>query len=180
MADVIHHVFSWVCGQAADRTWSPGGVPLPFCQRCTGLYAGVPLALLAQALVRLRSTYALRWIYGLCLIQMIPFGYHWIEGGPILRTLSGAVFAFGLVGFLAAPFLAAWRKPAAPPRLGALLLLGAAGPAVVVAAARGGAAARATLTALGTLGLGALVLLLAANLALVARRLRPRVPRGAP
>lgn len=42
---------SRVCHQAAARSFSVRGVALPVCARCTGLYAGVPLGLLAGLLV---------------------------------------------------------------------------------------------------------------------------------
>jgi hypothetical protein len=47
VAVVPYVVGSRVCHQAAARSFSASGVPLPVCARCTGLYAGVPLGLLA-------------------------------------------------------------------------------------------------------------------------------------
>ena len=40
MQDLLQTIFGWVCGQNPGHTWAPGGLMLPCCQRCTGLYAG--------------------------------------------------------------------------------------------------------------------------------------------
>jgi hypothetical protein len=40
-------VGSRVCHQAATRSFSFDGVPLPVCARCTGLYGGMPFGILA-------------------------------------------------------------------------------------------------------------------------------------
>ncbi|MCM8770031.1 MAG: DUF2085 domain-containing protein [Candidatus Omnitrophica bacterium] len=46
----IYNLLSLFCHQAKERTWSLGGLPLPLCARCTGLYAGFLLGLISQAI----------------------------------------------------------------------------------------------------------------------------------
>lgn len=100
MPDLLQHIFGWICGQNPDHTWSPGGVWLPLCQRCTGLYVGVFVAALLHLLVRPAPTNRWLWLNGGFLLFMIPFGFHWLPQGPVLRTLTGVLFGFGLVAYL--------------------------------------------------------------------------------
>jgi len=99
----LHLLFSVLCGQYADHTFVPGGLWLPCCQRCTGLYGGAAMAALLHLWLRPRLT--ARWLalHGLCIALMVPCGAHWIPQGPVLRAASGAVFAFGVFTFLWAP-----------------------------------------------------------------------------
>lgn len=55
-AAVPYVVGSRVCHQSAARSFSLAGSPLPVCARCTGLYAGVPLGILAGLVVTRRRT----------------------------------------------------------------------------------------------------------------------------
>jgi phosphotransferase system glucose/maltose/N-acetylglucosamine-specific IIC component len=103
--ELLHSIFGHVCGQV--NVWSVGGQALPFCQRCTGLYVGGAWALLAWLLARPNPTARVLWVHGGFLLLMIPFGYHWLAQGPVLRTLTGYIFAFGLVYFLA---LNPWKR----------------------------------------------------------------------
>jgi hypothetical protein len=104
--DWLTILFSLVCGRDPDHLWAPGELALPFCQRCTGLYVGVFCALLLHVVLRSADSARLRWLHLALLLQMAPFGFHWVPQGPLLRTLSGGLFAFGLVGCL-------WLLPAA-------------------------------------------------------------------
>lgn len=106
MNDVLVQLFAPLCGQNLGHTWMPGGCALPICQRCTGLYLGAGIALLLHLFFRPRQTTAWRWLNGLFLLQMVPCGYHWIPQGPVLRTISGFLFACGIVSFL-------WLLPSA-------------------------------------------------------------------
>jgi hypothetical protein len=47
-----------------------------------------------------RPTNAARWCQAALILQMVPFGFHWLPQGPLLRCLTGLLFAFGLVGLL--------------------------------------------------------------------------------
>jgi len=183
---VFEPVFQWVCGQEPEHGWAPGGVPLPFCQRCTGLYAGAALALFLHLVFRPRRRPAfptglrpglgaaagrrLPEFYGICLLQMIPFGFHLVPQGPALRGVSGCLFSFGLVGFLW--LLPAshwgWGKPEAGNRSVGLMAAGVLGCLGVVGlAVWGGRAAAALLAWAGLAGLGGLVLLVLINAGLL-------------
>ncbi len=100
MNEWLSSAFSLVCGQHPGHIWMPGGIELPFCQRCTGLYVGAACAVALHLLCRLAFTGRFRWLHALFLLQMIPFGFHWLPQGPALRTVTGALFAFGLVAYL--------------------------------------------------------------------------------
>jgi uncharacterized membrane protein len=162
---VPDRLFSLVCGR--EHLWTLAGEPLPFCQRCTGLYVGGALAVLLLLLFRPRPTPLVLWVHGLLLLLMVPFGFDWIEQGPTVRTLTGQLFALGLIyylGLAVALPLRLWSGsgPGHPRAYG----LGAlAGILALQAAVRvGGTATRALLTWTGAAGLAAYAVLLLANL----------------
>jgi len=101
--DWLTHAFSLICGQHPEHLWAPGDLPLSCCQRCTGLYAGAALAFALHLLFRPPPTTRSRWMHGMFLLQIAPFGFHWVPQGPVLRTVTGALFAFGVVAFLWPP-----------------------------------------------------------------------------
>jgi uncharacterized membrane protein len=178
--DFLSQLFATVCGQHLDHTWTPGGWVLPFCQRCTGLYVGACLATLLQLWLKPRPTTRSLWFHGACLLQMVPFGYHWLPQGPVLRTITGVFFAFGLVQFLwLLPAARGWlpQQPVRTNYLAALLV----SVALVPAWGRSPSPLAAVLLAtLATIGLVALAVLVVVNLVLLAAGLlhviRPRPP----
>jgi uncharacterized membrane protein len=94
----LESVFTYVCG--SSHRWAPGGAALPFCQRCTGLYVGALMAAALLAVFRPQATRRFLAVHGLLLLVMVPFGLHLVpQNGPI-RTLTGQLFAFGLVAYL--------------------------------------------------------------------------------
>jgi uncharacterized membrane protein len=175
----LHELFAHVCGQA--RAWAPGGVALPFCTRCTGLYVGGLLAALTCAWLRPAPGPRLLWLHGLLLLQIVPFGYHWLPQGAAASTLTGQLFACGLVYYLAlVPLgrLGAWRPRAPVWAYGATLV---AGLALVQAAVRwGDARASAALALAGALGLVIYAALVLANLVLLAEAPWRRPAPGSP
>ncbi len=94
----LREIFSYVCGQ--QHNWAPGGVDLPFCQRCTGLYVGAVPALILLLSFKPKPTSRMLWLHGFCLLAMIPFGYHLMAQTGEERTLTGQLFAFGLIYYL--------------------------------------------------------------------------------
>ena len=100
MNDWFAHAFALVCGQNPAHLWAPGGLALPCCQRCTGLYVGALVAFLLHWLCQSRPAAGGKWAHGMFLLQMVPFGFHWLPQGPVLRTETGVLFGFGLVAFL--------------------------------------------------------------------------------
>jgi len=116
MPETFTHWFTAVCGQDPGHTWAPGGILLPCCQRCTGLYVGAGVAVLLHLWLRPRLSGRFLEIHGAFLLAMVPFGFHWVAQGPILRTLSGVLFGFAVVTFLWLPLSQRARKRTAWPR----------------------------------------------------------------
>ena len=100
MDSLLMWIFSWVCAQNVEHTWAPAGELLPMCQRCTGFYAGAAIALFLMFLFRPQVDSRYRWIHTILVLAMAPFGFHLVSHGPIIRTLSGVWFGFGVVGLL--------------------------------------------------------------------------------
>jgi uncharacterized membrane protein len=150
----LRHIFSYVCG--SPNIWSLGGELLPFCQRCTGLYVGGALAAVLYALFHPRPTRRALAFHGILLLQMAPFGYHWVAHNGTFRTLTGQLFAFALVYFLAlnpAAQFGLWNKNHSG-HLPSYTLGGLIGIAALqLAVHRGGAATGAALAWLGFAGL---------------------------
>ena len=44
MLEFLGQCFAFLCGQNPEHTWAPGGLLLPCCQRCLGLYVGAGIA----------------------------------------------------------------------------------------------------------------------------------------
>jgi len=178
----LSELFFQVCNQALDRSWAPGGEGLPFCQRCTGLYVGASCAILVGWLPSARPHPLRLRLSLLCLVQMIPFGLHWIPHGPILRTLSGWIFAWGLVECLLLLPRQANLSRFASPRcaLASYWIVGVLGPSsLLIAIFQGGSRTSHFLAGLGALGLLALAVLTVWNLFLLVPIFLPRF-RAAP
>jgi len=119
MLEILHLIFGAVCGQNPDHTWAPGGFLLPCCQRCLGLYAGAGIAALLHLWLRPRFTGRFLEVHGGFLLLMAPFGFHWLPQGPMLRTITGVLFGFGIFAFLWLPMsrkFADWPSRARPIR----------------------------------------------------------------
>ena len=103
MIEILSHFFGAVCGQNLGHTWAPGGVPLPCCQRCTGLYVGAGMAALLHSWLRPKLSGWFLEIHGAFFLMMAPFGFHWVPQEAALRTLTGVLFGFAVVTFLWLP-----------------------------------------------------------------------------
>jgi uncharacterized membrane protein len=103
MLDWLNYLFAFVCGQNPEHTWAPGGILVPCCQRCLGLYAGAALAAGLHLWLRPRLTSRFLEVHGAFLLLMAPFGWHWLPQGPVLRTLTGLLFGFAVVTYLWLP-----------------------------------------------------------------------------
>jgi len=107
VAGLVYLTGSLVCHQRPERSFQLEGVPLPVCARCTGLYAGASLGLLAvvsSAIVRRRMTIGARgWLLLAALPTALSVALEWM-GMPspmFIRTVAalplGAATA-GLIG----------------------------------------------------------------------------------
>jgi uncharacterized membrane protein len=185
--ELLTRLLAPVCGQNPDHTWAPGGLPLPCCQRCLGLYAGAGVALCLHWWRRPKLSGRFLEAHGAFLLLMLPFGCHWLPQGPVLRALAGVLFGFGVATFLWLPlsgrvFLREASRPASQRVFGyalALALTLALAPGLGAAGGKPAAYALAGLVLWGALALAFLVL---ANAALglgyalqLARRVRELV-----
>ncbi len=98
--ELARWVFGFLCHQDPARTWKPGGAALAMCARCVGVYVGFALAVPMLAVVRRLGGKAVMWLHGILVMQVMVFGFHLVPHGPTLRTLSGQVFAVGVMYFL--------------------------------------------------------------------------------
>ena len=169
MTDWLRLAFGVVCGQEPSHTWAPGGVLLPLCQRCAGVYAGAAVGLALHLALRLKPGARFLQVHGGFLLLMIPLGYHWLPQEATVRTVSGVLYGAGMVSFL-------WLLPGPlaggvrPLDRGRALLyaagVGAALVGIPAAGAWGGMAAWYALVALAVLGVAGLLLLALANVGL--------------
>ncbi len=171
MLEALSHLFAAVCGQNLDHTWAPGGMLLPCCQRCAGLYAGAAVATLLHLWLRPKLSSRFLEVHGAFLLAMVPFGFHWVAQSAELRTLIGVLFGFGVVTFLWLPLQCrAGASPASPRMQSATrdyrLILGTTLIVLPLAAKLGGAAVAYVLSGLITCGALALSLLAIADVGL--------------
>ncbi len=99
--EALFDLFGHFCGQQIDHTWLPGGVPLPVCQRCTGLYVGAALAVGLMGWFRPRLGGWFLLVHGAFLLGIAPFRLDWIEDGPEMRTITGFLYGAAVAVLLA-------------------------------------------------------------------------------
>ena len=98
--ELAREVFGFLCHQDPARTWEPGGAALAMCARCVGVYVGFALAVPMLAVGRRLGSKVALWAHGILVVQVAVFGFHLVPHGPTVRTLSGQVFAVGVMYFL--------------------------------------------------------------------------------
>ena len=169
----MHHlllpIFSIVCGENPQHIWTPGGQSLPCCERCTGLYIAASVALALHRWFRPLISRRFLQLHALCLLQLGLFVFPWLPQSPVLRTVSGSLFGFGVVTFLW-PAISLLRPPLNVSRLrtGAYALGLASCLGLIPAIAKwGGTLGAFVLTCLIIAGALALAALAFANLVLV-------------
>jgi uncharacterized membrane protein len=179
--NLLHQLFSHICGQ--QHCWVLGGQALPFCQRCTGLYVGAFLALIVIFICRLRPNRFLYWLHGLFMLLMIPFGFHLVSQGGLGRTLTGALFGFGLAYYLVLnPFTAwqCWKSSESEKIASYLLLMGFLLSLILLSVYAGGWVSAFGVTFLGVFGFLGLCFFTAVNLILLPQCLRSLRTNGTP
>ncbi len=71
------------------------------------------------------------WLHGILMMQVVVFGFHLVPHDPMVRTLSGQMFAVGVVYFLGQAALLGQSSPTEPTwRRLKVYLLGTAAAAV--------------------------------------------------
>ena len=98
--ELARWVFGFFCHQDPVRSFTPNGTALAICARCTGVYVGFALALPMLTVVRRLGGRGVMWLHGILVMQVMVFGFHLVPHGPMVRTLSGQMFAVGVVYFL--------------------------------------------------------------------------------
>ena len=124
IAGTIYYAFSPLCHQRPDRSYFIEGHKLGVCSRCTGIYFGFALTLLAYPLVRsLRTTRtpARKWLFLAALPLAIDFSLTFFgvwENTHTSRLLTGlllgSVAVFYVMPGIADLSLRALRTAAAP------------------------------------------------------------------
>ena len=114
-----------ICHQQSARSFHIGGVRLPVCARCLGLYAGAFVGLLAACFGRRRDARRLiesvaptRWwlvmasaaFPALVLWLAEPFGLLPVEWGNLARALTGLLLG-GVAGWIVGLVVRAWSAP---------------------------------------------------------------------
>lgn len=99
MQAVVRRCFAPVCHQMPSRSLHVGGVPLAVCDRCTGIYLGLPIGVASVGWGRrVWKTLGAHGRY-LLLGSLVPLGIDWIGpilglwgNGPVSRILTGVLF----------------------------------------------------------------------------------------
>ncbi len=106
--------FSPVCHQEVARSFSLWSKPLAVCARCTGIYAGFTLAVLAYPAVRSRRLPPLQLPGLAAFLALTALDYAgtvlgiW-ENTMLSRSLTGLVAGLGLGLFLTPAWITLWR-----------------------------------------------------------------------
>jgi uncharacterized membrane protein len=114
--NLLHALFGLVCHQDVARSFTIGGLDLPFCQRCTGLYLGLGLGFLVQVLSgshkRGLPPKGILYTAIACLLIMPVSGFHLLDPGPAWRFWSGLIYG-NAIAYLLLPAvftIATWGK----------------------------------------------------------------------
>lgn len=110
--DIIEFLAESLCQHDPARSFYWGVEPLPFCQRCSGVYCGALVSIIAiLAVARPGSLRPPQWLVAasaLTIPVMIVFGLHIWDPGPRVRFSVG--MAFGLaVGVACSVAMYRWR-----------------------------------------------------------------------
>ena len=93
--DWVYTFFSRICHQYAERSFHLAGAPLAVCIRCTSIYAGFLIALLAGLGPSRRL---LIWAIGLTAVEFLIAGL-FVDIAPA-RVFSGLLLGSGAAGFV--------------------------------------------------------------------------------
>jgi uncharacterized membrane protein len=102
----IYHAFSFLCHQLPDRSFFIDGHKLAVCSRCTGLYFGAALTLLAYPLLRsLRVAHPpdRKWLFAAAIPLLIDFFLTFLgiwENTHTTRFVTGFIFSSVVVFYV--------------------------------------------------------------------------------
>lgn len=99
-AEAVHQAFAPLCHQMSSRSFHVHGVAFAACHRCTGIYAGLVLGVLAWPLLRTWVERAMAPRVALALaLAAAPLGVDWALGffgvwpnTTLTQTATGALF----------------------------------------------------------------------------------------
>jgi uncharacterized membrane protein len=105
-ASEIYNIFSYLCHQIPDRSLHVSGEKFAVCSRCTGIYTGLALAVLAYPLTRsLKETQAPRLIW--LFLAAAPLAIDWALGyfaiwqnNHVSRFSTGALLGAAAVFYI--------------------------------------------------------------------------------
>ncbi len=119
--------FRVVCHQLPSRSFQIDGVPLAVCHRCLGIYAAMPVAVLAFAWFGAGRPVLDRYAPCVLAASLLPLSIDWLgdvlgwwANTPASRTITGGLFGLAAGHYLMqAVARAAWRprEAAGNPRL---------------------------------------------------------------
>ena len=99
--------FSTVCHQIPERSFHIGETALAVCHRCTGIYAGIPLAMMFVTASRANRVKKEIWVR-LFIVALLFMGVDWgltvigiWENTMISRTITGLFFGLAAGALLA-------------------------------------------------------------------------------
>jgi uncharacterized membrane protein len=98
MGVVLRRAYGFQCHQRAARTLALGGVALPICARCLGIYLGLGLAALVGR-PRLRADPFKAWILIGSVVMAVDVATEWVGLRPPsawFRAATGALLAYGI------------------------------------------------------------------------------------
>jgi uncharacterized membrane protein len=103
-ASWIYVLYSYSCHQLPSHSWFPFGHQMAYCQRDTALYGAMLVGGLAYARQRLWTRGLPWWAFALLTLPIAIDGGTALlglrESGPLLRTMTGALFGLATAWFV--------------------------------------------------------------------------------
>jgi len=102
----IYHAFSFLCHQLPDRSFFIDGHKLAVCSRCSGLYFGATLTLLAYPMLRslrVAHTPHRKWLFAAAIPLLIDFFLTFLgiwENTHTTRFVTGFIFSSVVVFYV--------------------------------------------------------------------------------
>lgn len=119
LARLVEAWFGFQCHRDPSRALAFGGLPLPVCARCFGIYTGLGLGALVLR-PRLEPRFVRLWLAGAVLVMLLDVATELLamrSESPALRVITGMLLAWpiGVALVLNARQHARGRRPPSPP-----------------------------------------------------------------